>query len=45
VIVDVFGSMSGDKIRPVNARSAKLIPEMRKANADNPFAEMFVRGD
>jgi uncharacterized protein YegL len=42
VLVDVSGSMSGDKIQAVNRAIRECIPEMRKNNVDNPFAEMFV---
>jgi uncharacterized protein YegL len=42
VLVDVSGSMSGDKIQAVNRALRECIPEMRKNNQDNPFAEMFV---
>jgi uncharacterized protein YegL len=42
VLVDVSGSMAGDKIQTVNRAMRECIPEMRKNNRDNPFAEMFV---
>lgn len=42
VLVDVSGSMSGDKIQAVNRAMRECIPSMRKNNQDNPFAEMFV---
>jgi uncharacterized protein YegL len=42
VLVDVSGSMAGDKIQTVNRAMRECIPEMRKNNQDNPFAEMFV---
>jgi uncharacterized protein YegL len=42
VLVDVSGSMTGDKIQAVNRAIRECIPEMRKNNQDNPFAEMFV---
>ena len=42
VLVDVSGSMAGDKIQTVNRAMRECIPEMRKSNQDNPFAEMFV---
>ena len=42
VLVDVSGSMSGDKIQAVNRAIRECIPEMRRNNLDNPFAEMFV---
>jgi uncharacterized protein YegL len=42
MLVDVSGSMSGDKIQAVNRAVRECIPEMRRNNQDNPFAEMFV---
>jgi uncharacterized protein YegL len=42
MLVDVSGSMSGDKIQAVNRAVRECIPEMRKNNRDNPFAEMTV---
>ena len=42
LLVDVSGSMSGDKIQAVNRAVRECVPEMRKSNADNPFAEMSV---
>lgn len=42
MLVDASGSMSGDKIQTVNRAVRECIPEMRKNNEDNPFAEMSV---
>ncbi len=42
MLVDVSGSMQGDKIQAVNRAVRECIPEMRKNNRDNPFAEMSV---
>jgi uncharacterized protein YegL len=42
LLVDVSGSMYGDKIQAVNRAIRECIPEMRKSAADNPFAEMTV---
>lgn len=42
LLVDVSGSMDGDKIQTVNRAIRECIPEMRKNNQDNPFAEMTV---
>lgn len=42
LLVDVSGSMMGDKIQAVNRAIRECIPEMRKNNQDNPFAEMSV---
>lgn len=42
MLVDISGSMTGDKIQAVNRAVRECIPEMRKNNLDNPFAEMFV---
>ena len=42
LLVDVSGSMTGDKIQAVNRAVRECIPEMRKNDQDNPFAEMSV---
>lgn len=42
MLVDVSGSMHGDKIQAVNRAIRECIPVMRKNNQDNPFAEMTV---
>lgn len=42
LLVDVSGSMQGDKIQAVNRAIRECIPEMRKNNQDNPFADMTV---
>ena len=42
MLVDLSGSMQGDKIQAVNRAIRECIPEMRKNNRDNPFAEMTV---
>lgn len=42
-MVDVSGSMSGEKIQSVNYAIAQTIPDMREAAADNPAAQLLVR--
>jgi len=39
-LIDVSGSMYGDKIQAVNRAIHECIPELRRNNAENPFAEM-----
>jgi uncharacterized protein YegL len=41
-LIDVSGSMHGDKIQAVNRAVHECIPELRRNNAENPFAEMTV---
>jgi len=42
LLVDVSGSMHGDKIQAVNRAIHECIPEMQRVSRDNPFAEMTV---
>jgi uncharacterized protein YegL len=42
-LVDVSGSMSGEKIAVVNRAIKAVIPELKDASDDNPEIQMFVR--
>lgn len=42
-MVDCSGSMSGEKIKSLNASVRECIPPLRKVHEDNPYAELLVR--